>query len=114
MGLCDASWFVFIYRLCLKMSVVLGPGTGGGVSFQDTASLIGPTLMMKNGRYCYEVFFKDCSSFTTTASLDSYGFISLIKQKKKMLSKNEHQNSPLHATKLSSQYIKPVYNLSLL
>lgn len=28
----------------------LDPGTGGGVSFQDTASLIGPTLMMKNGR----------------------------------------------------------------
>lgn len=33
--------------------MVLEHGTEGGVSSRDTASLIGPTLMMKNGRWNY-------------------------------------------------------------
>lgn len=37
-------------RQCLKMSVVLVPGTGGGVSYQDTASPIGHTLTMRGER----------------------------------------------------------------
>lgn len=41
---------ITIYRPCLKMSVVLEPGIGGGVSSQDTASPIGLILMMKNAR----------------------------------------------------------------